>query len=339
MDEQQKKRIQQAIEEAKRRKEQAGPSQDLSLVRTAFEQPQELRTSKKKKTVFVADIYPERLFESQPQNYSKDPDTLCYPCPTCGETPGVIQRMNGYRRRDCSCAQKEYDRQDLLRFQESVRQDRLAIPVKERVTYTWLGMDYSSLAENSLTNFEMQFQQSAFLLVAGYMKQILTTRQAPENILIYGDKAGLGKTHLASALLNLCYERGSSCLFMLAKDYFDALWASDFKDRLALRQRAGKADYLLIDDIDKARQKDTSAMKAEFFQLLNLRYVADRPTFFTANSSDLSQWFDEWTISRVQERLLRIPVSGMDYREIRADRTRQESNSEKGIISYAKHAV
>jgi DNA replication protein DnaC len=317
MDKKAKERMQQAIEDAKRRREHIcdDPQPLGNLLPTL------------PKIVALTGVYPEFLFETQPSNYSRNPDDLMYLCPTCGQCFGVIRKSNGYRRRPCQCMQDEYDRQDRLRFQESVRQERLAVPVKERVTYTWLGMDYSALAEHSLSNFEMQYQRNAFTLVAGYVKQNLARSAEKDNLLIYGEKAGLGKTHLAAALLNLCYEDGYSCLFMLAKDYFDALWASDFKDRLALRQRASKADFLLIDDIDKAEQKDTSAQKSEFFQLLNLRYEAGRPTFFTANSADLSRWFNEWTISRVQERLLRIPVAGKDYREIRAERARQGINA------------
>lgn len=336
MDEQEKERMRQAVEFAKQRvsseREKEGLTPVVAMLPAIMNPP--LIEQKNRGVVAIAGAYPPILFETQPLHYSRIAETLEYLCPTCGEFPGLLRKSNGFHRRPCQCVQDEHDRQDILRFREHVRQERLAVPVKERITYTWLGMDYSSLAEHSLTNFEMQHQRGAFALVAGYAKQILTRGAEKDNLLIYGEKAGLGKTHLAAALLNLCYENGYSCLFMLAKDYFDALWASDFKDRLALRQRAARADFLLIDDIDKAEQKDTSTMKSEFFQLLNLRYEAGRPTFLTANSADLSRWFNEWTISRVQERMLRIPVAGRDYREIRAERARQG----KGV-NHELHAI
>lgn len=326
LSQQEARKIQQAIEAAKQRRAEAGEKEPVMLGNVSMltqqaspEQPQRLP----KRIGAIADIYPEFLFTSNPQMFSKTPEALDYACPTCGENPGTMKRRNGYKRRPCSCQQTEHERQDRLHFQESVRQDRLSIPARERKTYTWLGMDYSSLAEHSLSNFEMQLQPNAVALVVGYVRRLLARQPDMENVLIYGEKAGLGKTHLAAAILNCAYENGYACLFCTAKDYFDALWASDFKDRLALRQRASKADFLLIDDIDKADAKDPTAQKNEFFQLLNVRYEAGYPTLFTANSSDLSRWFNDWTMSRVQERLLRIPVSGVDYRQVRAERARQ----------------
>jgi DNA replication protein DnaC len=284
----------------------------------------------------IAGRYPTQWLESQaPNKVSQNEADLLYPCPTCHEVPGVIQRGQWYRRRLCACEKAAYERKSLQRYEQDKREAHLAVPKKDWATYTWLGYDYSALAQRSLHNFEADLQPEGYGMTVEYLMRMVRQEKPFSNLLFYGEP-GRGKTHLATALLNSCYERGYSCLFTLAKDYFDALYAADFPGKLKLRQRAGRADFFLIDDVDKALVKDpegSAHQKGEFFQLLNIRYEAERPTFFTANSIQLKRWFDEWTVSRVQERLVKVPVSGEDYRELRAQRLRTQEEAKRETLA------
>lgn len=101
-------------------------------------------------------------------------------------------------------------------------------------------------------------------------------RELKSNFYVWGD-VGIGKSHMARCILRSAFVRGISIadvsmLTYLLKSKFD----TNFCDR------AKRARYLLLDDVDKASFSDSQAVP-QLWQLLNERAIHERVTIMTSN--------------------------------------------------------
>src|SRR5690348_14900470 len=163
-------------------------------------------------------------------------------------------------------------------------------------TYTWLGAGADVVSELEAMTFATfdprangEHVALAYKRARGYAETLKAQVEGQKNGLFIGP-LGVGKTHLACAVLNTVRMAGIGCLFASGNELFQALYDRDFDERI-LRQ-ATETPLLCLDDLDKMQvREDGSYQKSTLFTLLNARYVAKKPTIITANADDdWKQW-------------------------------------------------
>jgi DNA replication protein DnaC len=109
----------------------------------------------------------------------------------------------------------------------------------------------------------------------------------PSGWLVLIGPSGSGKTHLAAAIVNERIRLGQPALFMVVPDLLDHLRASYGADEgelgyADLFEQLRNAPLLVLDDIDAAA--GTPWAREKLFQLVNARYLGERPTVFTSTA-------------------------------------------------------
>lgn len=132
----------------------------------------------------------------------------------------------------------------------------------------------------------------------------LSYAQKPgERWLVLAGGAGSGKTHLAAAIGNARQERGDEVVFMTVSDLLDDLRttfnpgaASTFDQRF---QKIKNVGLLILDDLSAGGQSEWAREK--LFQLIDYRYVTNKPTVFTL--SDMDRLSERIKVRLLDERL------------------------------------
>ncbi|SRR5579875_280183 len=192
-------------------------------------------------------------------------------------------------------------------------------------TFCWLGANEEQVRElQALTFASFKPQANGQDVLEAYtrtrryahdLKQDQVTGQ--RNLLLLGPY-GVGKTHLACAILNEARQAGVGCLFLSGNEFFQKLYDSDFDENLL--KQAIETPLLCLDDLDKMQLKgDGSYQKATLFTLFNQRYLTRRPVIITANKDDDWQnWLHGAILSRLFGHAEVIGMQGQDYRLIQA---------------------
>ena len=138
----------------------------------------------------------------------------------------------------------------------------------------------------------------------------------PRGWLFIQGSYGCGKTHLAAAIANACLGRGLPVLFINVPDLLDYLRAAynpsaeQTYDERFIEVR--DAPLLILDDL--GTQNATPWAEEKLYQILNARYVAQRPTVITTNL-DLED-LDPRLSSRLSDLDLvrKLPILAPDFR-------------------------
>lgn len=214
-------------------------------------------------------------------------------------------------------------------FGKPVRcQCRIAENLKQSLahTYRWLGVgdtQVQTLEAMTFASFDPRANGEqvarAYQRAQNYANALQACVTASKNVLFVGPY-GVGKTHLACAILNAARATGVECLFAAGNELFQALYDSAFDERL-LRQ-AIEVPLLCLDDLDKLQKKeDGSYQKTTLFTLLNQRHLARRPVILTANTQDdWKVWLHEAILSRLFGQVEAIGMQGRDYRMMSSSR-------------------
>lgn len=122
-----------------------------------------------------------------------------------------------------------------------------------------------------------------------------------KSLVIMG-KVGTGKTHLAMAIVNNLLAKGVRCKYLEYRSFMSLIKQSmtdkeTYQSELDLAKRI---DVLYIDDFLKG--KVTDADLNIMFEIINARYLADKPVIITTekNPDEIDQ-FDEAIGSRIKE--------------------------------------
>lgn len=268
-------------------------------------------------------VNPPKFFR-ETDNVSADPDRLRYVCEHCGEVQEPIQCSLGYFvRRQCYCREQAAIHMPITASELEAQRAR-----HDTHCYTWLAPhDDSDLVAFSFDSYNPALQPEnrqdfvqALSATRQYARQFITSwtrqRMALDNLLMSGGY-GVGKTHLASAILNALRQVNIPCRFCAAPDLFTALYAANFGDKQHLLSEASSTPLLVLDDLDKVHTRaetDGAYQKKTLFEVLNGRYRKHLPTIITTNAGALSQWLDGATISRLSERLTTLDMRGRDMR-------------------------
>ena len=138
---------------------------------------------------------------------------------------------------------------------------------------------------------------------------------------------GVGKTHLAVALMNhLIREKGVGCLFVDFQDLLKEIQNSynadvDMKE-MALLQPVFSCEVLVLDDL--GARKPSAWVADTLSHVINARYNQVRTTVFTTNFLDEPPGKEDFTLSdrisdrlrsRLHEMCRTIEIQGEDYRK------------------------
>lgn len=139
------------------------------------------------------------------------------------------------------------------------------------------------------------------------------------NVVLLGD-TGVGKTGIATGLLQAALRAGHSGRFIKAQDLFDEMFAS-LADRSTRRllDSLARIKVLLIDELGYLTIKPEQANT--FFRLMDMRYTAQRSTIVTSNLV-----YDDWAqtlgnekmtaalLGRIRQRCTTLHIQGPSLR-------------------------
>jgi DNA replication protein DnaC len=144
--------------------------------------------------------------------------------------------------------------------------------------------------------------------------------------LLFMGTCGVGKTHLAVAILKALLDKGIPCLFYDFRDLLKQIQDSWNKEtqasEMAILSSVYEAEVLVLDELGAS--KPTEWVKDTMTHVINKRYNDRKVTIFTSNYLDQKQNpFDETLTERVGERLRSrlhemckvVMLNGEDYRK------------------------
>lgn len=164
-------------------------------------------------------------------------------------------------------------------------------------------------------------QDAAFKLAAALAMEF----PAVDRGLLLMGNVGVGKTHLAVAILKGLTERGFSCLFYefgsLLKEIQDSYNPKTFTSELSVLAPVLNADVLVLDELGAS--KPTDWVRDTMAHIINTRYNDKRLTIFTTNyldarPSDREETLEDRIGSRLRSRLFEmcktVTMDGRDFR-------------------------
>lgn len=144
--------------------------------------------------------------------------------------------------------------------------------------------------------------------------------------LLFLGTCGVGKTHLAVAILRVLLEKNIGCLFYdfrdLLKEIQDSWNPQKGTSEMDVLSPVYDAEVLVLDELGAS--KPTEWVKDTMTHVINKRYNDRKVTIFTSNYLDAkANQYDETLNERVGERLRSrlhemckvVPVIGEDYRK------------------------
>jgi DNA replication protein DnaC len=158
--------------------------------------------------------------------------------------------------------------------------------------------------------------------------QAQTFAQIREGWLLLMGRYGCGKTHLAAAIANHAIDEGVSTLFLTVPDLLDWLRYAYSGGDLSFEERfeeIREMELLILDDF--GTQNATAWAQEKIFQIMNYRYINQRPTVITSNM--LINDFEGRIRSRLQDPNLVtvVKILAPDYRNPTDDTGHPELSS------------
>ncbi len=217
-------------------------------------------------------------------------------CPVCRGTGWAFVQGSGVRR--CEC-----------RKSSGARAAAARIPKR-----------YEACSFDSY--FPLNQSQEAAVTFA---RQIAEGYPSVEIGLLFLGTCGVGKTHLAVAILRVLLEKNINCLFYdfrdLLKEIQDTWNAQKGTSEMDVLSPVYSAEVLVLDELGAS--KPTEWVKDTMTHVINKRYNDRKVTIFTSNYLDAkANPYDETLQERVGERLRSrlhemckvVPIVGEDYR-------------------------
>jgi DNA replication protein DnaC len=187
-----------------------------------------------------------------------------------------------------------------------------------------------------LGNFEIHTDSQRY----AHKKAVRFVEQFPvadKGLLFYGD-AGVGKTHLAVALMKEAIRRkGARAVFYETRELLklvrDSYNASVESTELDVLRPVLEAELLVLDDL--GAEKKSEWVDETIGLLVNTRYSERRVTVFTTNLADVENTeptsfayqLGLRTRSRLKEMCEWVPIEGADIRDVGPRATSEEINA------------
>lgn len=234
-----------------------------------------------------------------PPETARQETTVSAVCLRCYGTGMEVISGKGARR--CEC-RKHDDRAKLL---EAAR-----IPCRYR--------------ECSLSNYHLAPGNGSQLQAFNYAFKLADEYPAVDRGLLFTGTVGVGKTHLATAVLRGLVEKGVPCLFYefgaLLKEIQNSYNAVSQTSELEVLAPVYEAEVLVLDELGASKMTDW--VRDTMMQIIGTRYNHRLLTIFTTNYMDASRPQEETLEDRIGARLRSrlyemcrtVVVEGEDYR-------------------------
>lgn len=256
------------------------------------------------------------------------PRELLPPCPSCGAVEirtwlPILRRWNYHRAcaPECSCEECEKRRHreaDAQRHAEAERQSREHLQqVAEHDARLAAARIPARFGACTIEGFERSaLNEPAVEAVAAYVADLGDHLSAGRGLWLVGP-VGVGKTHLAVAVLRCALGAGFAGLYLPAREYMRQLRHSYGDEAPDPLPEAGGVQLLVFDDLGSVRlDRNPEHVREALLDLLDRRYLDMRPTIITSNrtAKELREEIDERIVSRLSETCARIVLPGEDYR-------------------------
>lgn len=183
----------------------------------------------------------------------------------------------------------------------------------------------SRYAACSLQNYLPSQGNGSQLRALNLSYRLVKDYPAVERGLLFAGPVGVGKTHLAAAILRGLHEKGVPTLFCefgaLLREIQDSYHYAAPASELKLLTPVYQAEALVLDELGAVRPTDWA--RDTVMQIIGSRYNERRLTIFTTNYFDVRRAANEETLedrvgvrvrSRLYEMCQTIIVDGDDYR-------------------------
>lgn len=226
----------------------------------------------------------------------------------------------------CECQIKEERKKE-----EQVKLDRIRQEFLYRKKLSLLGDRYQNItfADAILTKNNTE----VFEKCKNYVEKNKEVYANNMGLYIYGDNSS-GKTFLTACICNELVSKGYRCVYTNLATILNEIKSSyngEGEGESVILSKLAKYQFAFIDDVGKeflGREYNQATAKwAEkiFFEILNTRYNAKKPTVFTSNYSiqelATTLGLDKAIIERINEMSTRVLLlTGDDFRQVEADK-------------------
>ena len=177
----------------------------------------------------------------------------------------------------------------------------------------------------SLTNYFPEKGNGSQLRAFNYAYRLAHDYPAVDRGLLLMGGVGVGKTHLAAAVLRALVEKGVSCLFYefgaLLKEIQSSFNPTSNMSELGVLSPVYQAEVLVLDELGAS--KPTDWVRDTMMNIIGTRYNDKKLTIFTTNYIDVRRQPSDETLedrvgvrlrSRLYEMCRTVVVEGEDYR-------------------------
>jgi DNA replication protein DnaC len=180
-------------------------------------------------------------------------------------------------------------------------------------------------SECSLSNYHPASNNGSQLRAFNYAYHLVREYPAVDRGLLLTGPCGVGKTHLAAAILRGLIEKGVACLFYefgaLLKEIQESYNSVSQTSELKVLAPVFKTEVLVLDELGAA--KPTDWVRDTMMQIISARYNERKLTIFTTNYMDMRRSTADETLedrigtrlrSRLYEMCKTVIIEGEDYR-------------------------
>jgi DNA replication protein DnaC len=172
------------------------------------------------------------------------------------------------------------------------------------------------LREKTFENFEISDgTKEAFEIAQKYC------REGGRGI-VFAGSCGIGKSHLAAAIMNVEIEKFRDVVFCTVPELMDDIKRTirNQEESSELMELVKNADLLILDDL--GAEKSTEFVAERLFVIVNARLMRKKDTIITTNYTKPSDLIDKLgggvtgqrIVSRIRELCQWVVVTGKDYR-------------------------
>ncbi len=120
-----------------------------------------------------------------------------------------------------------------------------------------------------------------------------------KGILMMGT-AGLGKTHLACSIANVCIKNGYSVIYTSSQALFNVIEQSKYSDS-ELLESISECDLFILDDLGS--EYLTNYAISSFYNIVNNRSIKNLPTIYTSNLKTQNEIYSKYP-EKIASRIL-----------------------------------
>lgn len=222
-----------------------------------------------------------------------------YSCPLCKDT-GIFDGKL------CECH---------LRLLKKIASSELSCsPLLASSTFGTFDLSfYSDKKDPALGYSPREYMRAAVALIKNFADSFSRTSGS----LLFCGSTGLGKTHLALAVMNELTEKGHNCLYYTAWKLLKRMQDEHFgRDDGSLSEELSDGELLIIDDLGS--EYETPFSKAAVYELINESQLIGRPMIICTglSLSQLEERYGQKVASRLNAFEI-VSFTGSDIRQLK----------------------